>query len=873
MSSRTLHFISHSHWDREWYMPFEAHRYKLVEFFDRLLDTLDNDPAFKSFHLDGQTIMIEDYLEIRPQMREKIEKYIAEGRLVNGPWYILQDEYLTDGESNIRNMLIGRQVAAQYGKVANVGYFPDAFGNIGQAPQILRGFGIDTVAFGRGVAETHGDMYDTGEANYGKAKSEILWRSPDGSEVMGAVFQNWYNNANEIPADPEDAAERIRAIRDAAERCATTPHLLMMNGCDHQPVQCDIGRILEKVTENGFEDTLVHSNFADYFEAIKPYRDNFGIYVGELNGENSNGWGTLANTASARIYLKQYNAQCQSLLEKGAEPLSVLSHLYAGKPADRDYFRWLWKTLMQNHPHDSICGCSVDDVHEEMVTRFKKVLHAGNSLLNEEKSVFASTLNTAGTGAPYAVTVFNPAGHVSSEAVSCTIDLPEDTDVTAGMLSVLDGENAIPADVTDLGIVSDYILPKDTFRVPFKCRRFKLSFRAADVPALGWKTFGISVDGAKPAESDLTVYKRGMQNRRLRVKIARDGSISVTDRKTGASYVTGIFVDTGDRGEEYNYREAHDMTRITTEGTAARVELYSASAASVTFRIVHKMQIPAGIDENGCRCGECEMVIENYCTLREGARRLDFRTVIHNQAENHRVVVHTRHGIVCDNVTAEGQFDFVKRAIVPCEHWQNPMKPGKMTTFFSLEDGTHGLNIAGRGLCEYEVLRDEHRTMALTLHRGVAELGDWNYFPTPGAQCKGTLTVEYSLVPYAPTVRDRENAVNDCYSFAAYEPAAVSGPVHEGANPASGSLVGLSGHGFIVSAVKMAEDRDSVILRVFNPYDSDAKMKLGLGETFASAYLVNLGEERMKKIPCRDGSCTVSLLSKKIVTVELVPAK
>ncbi|MBQ3591752.1 MAG: alpha-mannosidase, partial [Clostridia bacterium] len=129
---KTMHFISHTHWDREWYMPFEAHRYKLVEFFDRLLDTLDRDPTFKSFHLDGQAIVIEDYLEVRPQMRERIEKYIAEGRLVAGPWYILQDEYLIDGESNVRNMLLGKQISAQYGQVSNIGYFPDAFGNIGQ---------------------------------------------------------------------------------------------------------------------------------------------------------------------------------------------------------------------------------------------------------------------------------------------------------------------------------------------------------------------------------------------------------------------------------------------------------------------------------------------------------------------------------------------------------------------------------------------------------------------------------------------------------------------------------------------------------------------------------------------------------------------
>ncbi len=870
-----LHFISHTHWDREWYMPFESHRFKLVEFFDRLLNTLDTDPAFKSFHLDGQAVVIEDYLAVRPQMREKIEKYIAEGRLVAGPWYILQDEYLVDGESNVRNMLVGKQVSAEYGKVSDIGYFPDAFGNIGQAPQILRGFDIDCVAFGRGVSERHGDRLDTGEENYGKARSEIIWRSPDGSEVNGAVFLNWYNNGNEIPADPEKAAASVKARADSIGRCSTTPHLLLMNGCDHQPVQCDIGQIIEKLNAAGYPDELIHSNFRDYFDAILPYRKNFGIFVGELDGEYSDGWGTLANTASSRIYLKQYNRQCENLLERIAEPLSVLADLYGGKPVDRDYFKFLWKNLLKNHPHDSICGCSLDDVHAEMVTRFKKVLAAGGELVKEEKAAFMAAVNTSETGAPYAVTVFNPAGHASSEAVTVNLDLPEDTSVTAADIAVLDGDTVIPADVCDCGVVWDYILPKDAFRVPFNVRRFELTFRAADVPALGWKSFGVTTDGEKEAAADLVVYKKGMANKRLRVKFGADGSAVVTDRKTGAVYTTGIFVDSGDAGNEYNYRETRDRLRVTTEGTRAKVELVSAGAASVTFKATHMMKIPSGVDFAArTRTGECEMKVEAYFTLREGARRLDMKTVIHNNADNHRVVVLTKHGISSELLLAEGQFDLVEREITPWEGWKNPSKPGKMTNFFGMEDEKCGVFMSGRGLNEYEVLRDEGHTLSLTIHRGTHELGDWGDFPTPEAQCRGELTVEYSLVPYSMTaLHDREGAINDAYSFAHLAPAAVCAPVHGGETAPSGTLVGIEGHNFVVSALKMSDFRDTVILRVFNPTHKDTKMKLDLSGKFTEAYAVNLNEDRQKKLIVRNGKCTVDVPAKKIVTVELVPVK
>ena len=865
---KTLHFISHTHWDREWYMPFEAHRFKLVEFFDRLLDTLDADPAFRSFHLDGQAIVIEDYLEVRPRMREKIEKYIADGRLVVGPWYILQDEYLIDGESNVRNMLIGKQVSARYGQVSDIGYFPDAFGNIGQAPQILRGFGIDCVAFGRGVSPRKGDRLDTGEENYGKAVSEVLWRSPDGSEVIGAAYLNWYNNASEIPA--ENTAERLDTIRQNCERVATTPHLLCMNGCDHQPVQTDIGQILERENRT-YPHTLIHSNFRDYFDAIRPYQDRFGIFVGELDGEYSNGWSTLANTASARIYLKQWNAVCENLLERQAEPMSVAAYLYTGQKTDRDYYHFAWKKLLQNHPHDSICGCSVDDVHTEMVTRFRKVHASVHQLLRSHTESVIAALHTADMEGAKTITVWNPLSRTISELTAVTVDFPKDAVISADDIVVYDGKNSVPAAVEDLGVCFDYILPKDAFRVPFYVRRFRITFRAADLPPTGYKTFTVHTDGNHgDMQSDLQCSGRRMANKYLTVVIQKDGSVRVTDKRSRSTYTTGIMLDAGDVGDEYIFRETADGVRVTTEGGKAVAVLVQNDSSALAWKVTHTMQIPADADRAGkMRIGESVMIVENTFTLRAGAERLDVRTVIHNNAKNHRLTMLTRNDIQTDMLLAEGQFDIVKRPITPWEGWTNPTRPGKMTTFFGLEDNKRGLLIAGRGLHEYEVLRDGANTMALTLHRGIDQLGDWGVFPTPDAQCLGELTVEYALIPY--TVRNRSDAVDQAYSFAAAPFYAVSDDLHEGTIPAADSLIAMEGRGFVLSALKMCETRDSVICRVFQPYEKDTRMTIEAGDRFAEAWLVNLNEDRMEKLPKRNGKFYIPVKAKKIVTVELVP--
>ena len=202
---KTLHIIPHSHWDREWYLPFETHRTRLVKLFDTLIDLMEKNPEYTYYHMDGQFVVIEDYLEIRPQMKERLLALIKADRIQIGPWYILQDEYLTSGEANIRNMLYGIKLCKNFGADPVMsGYFPDAFGNISQAPQILRGFGIDNAIFGRGLNDMGADNVVVRQN--GITKSEMLWQSPDGSEVIGIMFANWYCNAMELPTDKEALA-------------------------------------------------------------------------------------------------------------------------------------------------------------------------------------------------------------------------------------------------------------------------------------------------------------------------------------------------------------------------------------------------------------------------------------------------------------------------------------------------------------------------------------------------------------------------------------------------------------------------------------------------------------------------------------------
>jgi alpha-mannosidase len=212
---------------------------------DKLIEVLENDDGFKSFHLDGQIIVLDDYLAVRPSMRKRVDALIQKGKLKIGPFYILQDDYLLSGEANVRNALVGLKETEKYGKPTMVGYFPDTFGNIGQMPQILRGFDIDNAFMGRGTVVSSPDKLGSSEEFF----SEFKWVSPDGSEVTTEQFILWYANGMELPEDKEALKGRLNALENAMAHCTKTPCILLMNGCDHQPVQANLAKVIENAKE------------------------------------------------------------------------------------------------------------------------------------------------------------------------------------------------------------------------------------------------------------------------------------------------------------------------------------------------------------------------------------------------------------------------------------------------------------------------------------------------------------------------------------------------------------------------------------------------------------------------------------------------
>ena len=849
---KTLHVIPHSHWDREWYLPFEKHRVRLVELFDALIDTMEKNPDYTYYHMDGQYVVIDDYLEIRPYMRDRLLALVRAGRIQVGPWYILQDEYLTSGETNVRNMLYGLKLCREIGaEPVETGYFPDAFGNISQAPQIVRGFGFDNAVFGRGINDVGSDNQIIKQN--GITTSELIWRGADGSEVIGIMFAGWYSNAMELPAEENALRNRLAGLIGHASRFALTPHLLGMNGCDHQPVQTDLHKVIALANEVQDEVLVKQSNFKDYVEAVRPYKDTFPVYEGEINGQLSAGACPLICTASAHVDIKQKNHDTQHLLERISEPVSLISKLNGGS-YDGDLFLYAWKKLMQNHPHDSICSCSCDEIYEEMKTRFAKAVACGEELRDGALDHLAATVDTSAVGGDAAILVLSLEPNKSVLTVKANVDF--DLTDTATEIAIFDEQGReVPAKITLIPNQFTYTLPKDRFRQPRYVNRFAVEMQV-ESHGIGYRTFTVKKQ-APAVKTAVSYTESAMENEFLAVKLNANGTVDVIDKRSGRTYAgQNLFEDTRDVGNLYNYVQAKGDVAVTTENAKAEITLHEVTPWSVTF----KVEIPMAIDAD----------ITTYVTLSDKIARVDFRTVVTNRMENHRLRALFPSKIRTESVYAEGQFDVVRRAVQPSEFWQNPCNAQRCQAFVTLESDTakDALMVANRGLCEYEVLRDGHNTLAVTLLRAVGEIGDWGVFPTPLGQKMGTWTLEYSLIPY--TTDNRAEAYAEGYTFSYPAVLAVGTAKHEGTLPAAAEYIRFDNEYIRMTAFKKAEDRDTAILRLFNTTAETVTLTMEVSPVFKEVKLTNLAEERQGELTIVDGKITMDVPAKKILTVELL---
>ena len=439
---QTIHVISHTHWDREWYLTFQQFRLKLVHLIDKLLDLLESDPNFKYFMLDGQTIVLDDYLLMRPEMESVLRRHIQSGRILIGPWHILPDMFLVSPESHIRNLLQGARTARKFGPKMPVGYIPDPFGHPAQIPQILNGFGIQAASLWRGLSNQ---------------PAELWWQSPDGSKVLLAYLRDSYSNGANLPVhDPELFTEQIAiAGNSLSVHSAVNDHLIML-GTDHMEPSPRTSASIACANANLPDMQVIHSTLPGYIESIKARIEGLEQPIPTLRGElrACDRSPLLPGVLSTRMWIKQCNQHSQILLEKWAEPFSVFAENLISrevKPTAPEemasnriqnvapIIRQAWRLLMENHPHDSICGCSIDQVHDEMKARFDQVDQIVEEITLQALQAIAHAADTRSDAAFSTIVLFNPQCAPRRDIMEVALNIPE----TVAAFELLDADQTV----------------------------------------------------------------------------------------------------------------------------------------------------------------------------------------------------------------------------------------------------------------------------------------------------------------------------------------------------------------------------------------------------------------------------------------------
>ena len=870
-AQRHVGIVPHTHWDREWYEPYQSFRLRLVKMLDGLLPLLEHDPSYARFLLDGQMAVVDDYLEVRPENEERIRALAAAGRLSMGPWYILMDEFLVSGETIVRDLQSGLLRGAAFGGAMEVGYLPDMFGHIAQMPQILRLAGFEHAVVWRGVPS----VID---------KSAFVWEAPDGSAVRAEYLVTGYGNGASIP---DDAKALVRRVADHEQEIGAflLDGMLFMNGTDHQEPQPWLGRVVAEANEIQDDYVLEVTTLPDYLASAPT--EGLRTWKGELrSGARAN---VLMGVASNRVDVKRAAARAERALERMAEPLCAL-YMAPEEFPDR-LLELAWREMVRNAAHDSSCACSVDEVVDAVLVRYAEAYRIADGLACQALGALTRSLAEAGP------TVVNVSARPRAGMVEVVVAGAE---IPAGGQSLPDepGAFGIPRGLGPLTLDANTVrtilgmLPngsqvdthtwiqdvhveenesaiditiafgsEERFDVPIASIKQDLYTRLGARPdaivriqidqppvrrvlALVSEVAGFGYQPLEPVvpTHPVTVQEPGELSEPL---VMTNGLVTVTfDRNDGTFAVDGVagfgrLVDGGDHGDSYNYSPpAGD--RIVDRPDSVSLTVGDRGPVRAVITMAARYTWPDYVDgTTRSRTGEVTADVTTDIEVRADERIVRVTTRFVNPASDHRLRVHLPLPEPAAGSEAECAFAVVHRGLDA----EGRVDELGLPTFPSRRFvSAGGLTVAHEGLLEYELVDIEGEqssrratTLALTLLRSTGMLSRLGmaYRPLPagpltpveGLQLRGrTIEARYALCigcedPYA-MVDDAFVPLEVVYAPGGGDRGPVGAPLEvEGAE---------------VSAVR--RQAGMLEVRVFNPTDQPTTVRMGA----RSGWLVDL---------------------------------
>ena len=748
--------VAHTHWDREWYHAAGHFQHRLVALVDELLD--DPPPQGTSFLLDGQAIVLDDYLSVRPERRAELSRLLNEGRLEAGPWYVLADELIPSGEALVRNLLAGRDALRTLrADPPPVLYCPDAFGHPAALPELAAGFGLTMIVAWRGYGGVRWPRGDT-----------VRWRTPSRTEsVLYHLAPDGYEIGSSLPDEPSTADARWRRLEaDLAPR-STIGVVLLPNGADHHARQRRQREALSALAVAASPSEILPASLrafaSEVAEAVRTR--TLAIVAGELRDSYGYAW-TLQGTLASRASQKRENARLERLLVRDVEPWLALG-ADAGGDRSRALLRAAWRALLEGQPHDTLCGTSVDAVATALDVRHADVRDRAEVLRDDAMlALLGHDVERARRSQAEwrpAVVLRNRAPRARGGVVELEL-LATIADVAVGPGSgTRQGARRRAPAWRIPGVPLQLLERRERVALTESPRHYPDADVVVEARAVGWigemagyaietraqGSASVAPENAPPAP--VRVERTRMENGLLRVEVGDGGSVTVFDLLRGRTITHAASLeDAGDVGDLYTpaIRDAHP------------------APAPRRVRVIHRgplrgeLALEWRLTDRARRSPMSRCVVA--LVLDAGARFVRIRVEGFNAAPDHRLRLHIATGLGAASTIADAAFHLVERRPLQLSSDESAMEhvvpTAPLHRYVSRYASDAGATIYSDGLAEYEALADG--SVAVTLLRAVGALSRHDLPERPGhagwpadtplAQSIGPYRAELALAPHGP---------------------------------------------------------------------------------------------------------------------------
>lgn len=681
MKKRVIAYL-HTHWDREWYREKEEFNLRLLEVFDEVLEELScgNAPCF---YFDGQTSALIDYLKFRPEKLSIVEKLIKDKKLSIGPFFVSSDTFLANLRCMVKNLEKGLKYSKQLGENDFIAYLCDTFGHSRGIFEIIKNFNIKNALVWRGIPAV---------------KSEMNVRETNTARLVYGYFNDTLHQNMSV----EKKAQNLEKFIDKIAKYSTNTILLPL-GADHLGIlknaKIEIENINKHLKNYKIELALPQKYFelADFKNSKKfdgEFLDNSETYI-------------LGGVYSARIYQKIQNAKLLHRLSRVIEPAVTLLGLNYSVNID-----YAWELMLKNHAHDSIYGCSTDNVHKAVDMRFQKI----SEILSGIEKRIARDLNDY-EKSPDKIAILNLSNYKNSGL--CQI-ISEHKIKNAQIVGKISGfSDKILYDTTKIPITEDYTTlykqlvqtkPQEPFSL-VSCKPLK-------------------------AKKLTKITQNTIENSHIKFEI-KNGKINVTDKISDKLYKDFINItDTIDGGDSYNYAPKSKPKKL----EIIKTKIIENGDIRSILRVYLK-NIELDIQLNN---------VQKFAT---------FNLNIKNKNKNHKLqMVFNLDGLI-KQTFAQDNLGIVKRNCDPnYSLFENEpaMRPFELkTNSFPMQNFVFAQNIGilSEGAYEYEIYKNELR-IAILRATGVISnpknparaIPAGPPIEIPDAQCLKTINLNLGLV-------------------------------------------------------------------------------------------------------------------------------